>query len=61
MLGESPELLAALDRLERLATGDMPVLIHGDSGTGKELAARRVHQVSPRSGGAFVALNCAAL
>ena len=60
-MGESPRLLAALDRLDRLATGRLPVLILGESGTGKELAARRLHRRSSRAGRSFVAVNCAAL
>jgi DNA-binding NtrC family response regulator/tetratricopeptide (TPR) repeat protein len=61
MVGESPALRAAIDRMARLAPGDLPVLILGESGTGKELAARWIHRASVRSGGAFVAVNCAAL
>ncbi|HEX9943819.1 MAG TPA: sigma 54-interacting transcriptional regulator [Thermoanaerobaculia bacterium] len=61
LVGESPALLAALDRIARLAPGDLPVLILGESGTGKELAARRLHRLSRRTGRAFVAVNCAAL
>ncbi|MDY7095524.1 MAG: sigma 54-interacting transcriptional regulator [Acidobacteriota bacterium] len=61
MVGESPALGEALERLERLAGSPVPVLIQGESGTGKELAARRVHDLSPRREGPFVALNCAAL
>ncbi|MFL6232258.1 MAG: sigma 54-interacting transcriptional regulator, partial [Thermoanaerobaculia bacterium] len=60
IVGESPALLAALDRLDKLATGRLPVLILGESGTGKELAARRLHRRSPRAGRPFVAVNCAA-
>jgi two-component system NtrC family response regulator len=61
LVGESPLLLAALDRLDRLAAGDLPVLILGESGTGKELAARRLHRRGARAGRPFVAVNCAAL
>jgi DNA-binding NtrC family response regulator len=61
LIGESPVLRAALDRIARLAPGDMPVLILGESGTGKELAARQLHRASARAAGAFVAVNCAAL
>jgi transcriptional regulator with GAF, ATPase, and Fis domain len=61
LVGESPALRAALERMARLAPGDLPVLILGESGTGKELAARQVHRASSRAGGAFVAVNCAAL
>lgn len=61
IVGESPALLDALDRLDRLAPGEVPVLLAGESGTGKELAARRLHRRSARGGGPFVALNCAAV
>ncbi|HXU45425.1 MAG TPA: sigma 54-interacting transcriptional regulator [Thermoanaerobaculia bacterium] len=60
-LGESPPLKAALDRLSRLAPGDLAVLVLGESGTGKELAAREIHRLSGRSRGPFVPVNCAAL
>jgi DNA-binding NtrC family response regulator/tetratricopeptide (TPR) repeat protein len=59
--GESPGLKAALERIGRLAPGDLPILILGESGTGKELAARRIHRASLRSRSAFVPVNCAAL
>ena len=61
LVGESPALRAALARIARLAPGDLPVLILGESGTGKELAARQLHRASARSGGPFLAVNCAAL
>jgi len=61
LVGESPALLASLARIARFAPGNMSVLIQGESGTGKELAARQLHRASPRSGGPFLAVNCAAL
>ena len=61
MVGESPAFLAALERIGRLAPGDLPILILGESGTGKELAARRIHRLSSRSRAPFIAVNCAAL
>lgn len=61
MVGESPAFLAALERIGRLAPGDLPILILGESGTGKELAARRIHRLSGRSRAPFIAVNCAAL
>jgi two-component system response regulator HydG len=61
IVGNSPGLLLALERLDRLAAGEMTLLILGESGTGKELVARRAHRASPRSRGPFIALNCAAL
>ena len=61
MVGESRALHDALRRLERLALGDLPVLLYGETGTGKELAAKRLHAESPRRERPFVAVNCAAL
>lgn len=61
MLGESQALRGALARLERLAVVDVPVLIEGETGTGKELAARQLHRLSSRSQLPLVAVNCAAL
>jgi two-component system NtrC family response regulator len=46
---------------ERVAVADATVLIQGESGTGKELLARRIHGVSPRKAGPFVAVNCGAI
>ncbi len=61
MMGESPLLRAALDRIARLAPSDLPILILGESGTGKELAARQLHRASGRADRPFVAVNCGAL
>ena len=61
LVGESPALLAALERAARLAAGDMAILVLGESGTGKELVARHIHRASPRARLPFVAVNCAAL
>lgn len=61
MIGESTAFRATLDRLDRIARGDVSILVLGESGTGKELAARRIHRASPRSRGPFVPVNCAAL
>jgi len=61
LVGDSPALRLALRRADRLATGDLPVLVHGETGTGKELVARRVHAASRRAGGPFLPVNCAAL
>lgn len=61
MIGESPAILEALDRLSKLAGRELPILIRGETGTGKELAARLVHGDSHRAGGPFLPVNCAAL
>ncbi|HVY62817.1 MAG TPA: sigma-54 dependent transcriptional regulator, partial [Planctomycetota bacterium] len=61
IVGESPALRAALEVAERVARADAAVLILGETGTGKELFARFVHDRSPRAQGPFVPLNCAAV
>jgi DNA-binding NtrC family response regulator len=57
---EDPASLALLSRLERVAASDAPVLVTGETGSGKELVAREVHARSPRAGKAFVAVNAGA-
>jgi DNA-binding NtrC family response regulator len=59
-LGRSAAVRAALERLARLATGSLPLLVLGETGTGKELAAHEAHRISRRRG-AFAPINCAAL
>jgi len=61
ILGDSPAIREASEQLQKVAGTDATVLLLGESGTGKELFARAIHQLSPRSGGPFVALNCAAI
>jgi transcriptional regulator with AAA-type ATPase domain len=61
IVGRSPVLIDALVRIDRLARGEVPVLLFGETGTGKELAAKRLHAGSPRRQRAFLAVNCAAL
>ena len=56
-----PKLQVALERAARIAGKDIPLLIQGESGVGKELFARAFHFSGPRSAGPFVALNCAAI
>ncbi len=61
VVGSSPQMLALIDRMKRIAPTDATVLIQGETGTGKELVAQAIHQNSPRKPKPFVALNCAAL
>jgi transcriptional regulator with PAS, ATPase and Fis domain len=61
LLGQSPLFLAAVAILKRFARFDVPVLIEGETGTGKELAARAVHYQSPRRDRPFIPVNCGAL
>ncbi|MCL4692924.1 MAG: sigma 54-interacting transcriptional regulator [Candidatus Hydrogenedentes bacterium] len=61
LVGESPEIRKAQAQLREAARSGMPVLILGETGTGKELAARLIHDHSDRSARAFVVVNCAAV
>jgi formate hydrogenlyase transcriptional activator len=61
IIGQSPALLSVLKKVATVAPTDSTVLVCGDTGTGKELIARAVHELSPRKGRTFVKLNCAAI
>src|SRR6202163_2818591 len=61
IIGNSPALEAVLEQLERVAPTDSTVLIQGETGTGKELIAHAIHNISARCGRAFVRVNCAAI
>ena len=61
LLGEHPCMLEVSRRIRLVAPRPTPVLIQGASGTGKELVARAIHRLSPRSSRPFVVLNCAAI
>lgn len=61
LLGRSPVMIELYKEIARVAPTRSTVLIMGDSGTGKELVARSVHQHSNRASGSFVAINCGAL
>lgn len=61
ILGRSPAIVALKSRMAKLAALSVPLMILGETGTGKELVARACHQASLRNDAAFLALNCAAL
>ena len=61
MWTQDPGMKAVFRILERVAQEDVSVLVRGETGAGKELAAQALHALSPRSGGPFRAINCAAL
>ncbi len=61
IFGHSEAMKAVCSKLERVATANLPVLIHGESGTGKEIIARMIHLRSPWQAGPFVKVNCPAI
>ena len=61
LVGASPKFRALLTEVATVAPVDSPVLIQGETGTGKEVIARAIHEASPRRHHRFVALNCAAI
>jgi two-component system response regulator HydG len=61
IVGKSAAMREALETIARVADADVPVLLLGETGTGKSLAARTLHAQSTRANGPFVAVNCAAL
>ena len=61
IVGSSPALLECLDVASRTASTDATVLIHGETGTGKELVAKAIHFLSPRREAPFVTINCGAI
>jgi two-component system response regulator PilR (NtrC family) len=61
LLGESPAMAQVRDMIERVARSQAPVYIAGESGSGKELAARLIHRLGPRSAQSFVPVNCGAI
>src|SRR5271170_5001494 len=61
LIGNSAALEAVLEGVKRVAPTSSTVLIQGETGTGKELVARAIHNISPRCGRPFIKLNCAAI
>ncbi len=61
IVGRHPDFLAEIDKIKAMSGYDASVLIEGETGTGKELCARAIHYLSPRSQGPFVPINCAAI
>ena len=60
-IGEAPPFTSALEMIDRGANAEVTMLLIGETGTGKEVLARRVHSMSARKEGPFVAVNCAAI
>lgn len=60
-MGPSDVVSRLIDKVNRVAESDFTVIINGETGSGKELVARAIHHLSPRSGGAFVAVDCGSL
>jgi DNA-binding NtrC family response regulator len=61
LIGSTPVMQALRETIQRVAITDFTVLLEGESGVGKELVARQIHELSRRRSGPFVAINCAAL
>ncbi|MGE5185094.1 MAG: sigma 54-interacting transcriptional regulator, partial [Acidobacteriota bacterium] len=61
IVGTSPPMQQVFRRVEKIAPADISVLITGETGTGKELIAREIHNRSPRAGKPFVTINCGAI
>lgn len=61
MIGDSPAMRKTFDMLERIVESEVPVLVQGETGTGKELIAKALHQYGPRKDKPFLAENCAAV
>jgi two-component system response regulator HydG len=61
MLGRSPGMKKVFELIGKAAQGDAPVIIHGETGTGKELVAHAIHSLGKRKEGPYIQLNCAAL
>jgi two-component system, NtrC family, response regulator GlrR len=60
LLGSSAPFVRTIEQIERFAREDLTILVHGETGTGKELTARAIHYLSPRRHGPFIPINCGA-
>jgi transcriptional regulator with PAS, ATPase and Fis domain len=60
LIGQNPKMIALKDTIEQIAPSDCTVLILGETGTGKELVAKTIHQLSQRAAKRFLAINCGA-
>jgi two-component system response regulator AtoC len=60
VFGRTPAMLAVRERLQKLASTNLPVLVQGESGTGKDVIARMIHLTSPWKGGPFLRVDCPA-
>ena len=61
LIGSSDAIRRLRERIEKIAPTEFPILIEGESGSGKELVARQIHELSRRRRGPFIAVNCAAI
>lgn len=61
IFGKSPAMRGIREQLEKISAANLPVLIHGESGTGKDVLARLFHKLSPWASGPFVKINCPAI
>jgi transcriptional regulator with GAF, ATPase, and Fis domain len=61
IIGACPQMVEVYNRVEKVASTDITVLINGETGTGKELIAREIHNRSPRAKGPFITVNCGAI
>lgn len=61
MIGQAPPMVRLRAQAHKVARSQAPIHIHGESGVGKEVIARLIHQLSPRAGKPFIAVNCGAI
>ena len=61
LIGEAPAIMELRRQVSKVARSQAPVHIHGESGSGKEVVARLIHNMGPRASGSFIAVNCGAI